>query len=80
MLRSFRVFFSSIHFHFFLIEKFPRFLEEQLLNWIPRITRKAKIAALEFVGGKKLKVWQAIIKQSNYCSIVLPQQIQERQF
>ena len=36
------------------------------MDWIPRKTRKLKIAALEFVGVKKLKVWQAIIKQSKY--------------
>ena len=54
-------------------------LTEQSLDWIPQNTRKLKMAALEFVGLKKLKVWQAIIKQGNYCSVVLPQQIQERQ-
>ena len=46
----------------------------------PKHYRKLKIAALEFVGVKKLKMWQAIVKQSNYCTIVLPQQIQELWF
>ena len=55
-------------------------LTEQLLDWIPRNTRKLKIAALEFVGVKQLKSNCFVLLLLAKFSIFLPQQFQEWQF